>query len=143
MERHYQNSTSDSAMTEIALALAMGFFSIMVLTMVSMGAGKTEIEKSVVTAALQVAADDAKSLATTDLVEEDLLVIFYNDGFFDQDLNPISPSKFDQQKRLILAFPPDLKMNVAIEARAKFNTKNLIISTLNDEWMTALRRTIK
>ena len=39
MDNGYHNTTADSAMTEVALALAMGFFSIMVLTMVSMGTG--------------------------------------------------------------------------------------------------------
>ena len=33
------DGSQGNAMTEIALALAMGFFSILVLTMVSMGAG--------------------------------------------------------------------------------------------------------
>lgn len=42
MEHVSQSATAESAMTEIALALAMGFFAIMVLTMVSMGAGQPE-----------------------------------------------------------------------------------------------------
>ena len=34
-----QPGAQDGAMTEVALALAMGFFSILVLTLVSMGGG--------------------------------------------------------------------------------------------------------
>ncbi|MBL6929462.1 MAG: hypothetical protein ISR44_09855 [Rhodospirillales bacterium] len=36
-----------NAMTEIALALAMAFFSIMVLTMISMGVGEGKIDPAV------------------------------------------------------------------------------------------------
>jgi hypothetical protein len=58
-----RNGSQDNAMTEIALALATGFFSIMVLTMVSMGAGFRE-SKPASAVILAPAAADAPSSAT-------------------------------------------------------------------------------
>ena len=143
MERHYQNSTADSAMTEIALALAMGFFSIMVLTMVSMGAGKLEAAAPAVTAALQTPSVATQTQAITNGTKEDQLVIFYQGQYFDKDIQLITLNNLNLSARIILAFPPDLEMKAAIDARAQFNTDNLIISTLNEEWMTTLRRKLK
>lgn len=141
MERRYQSSTADNAMTEIALALAMGFFSIMVLTMVSMGAGKVDSAPLVVAAALQAPADTAQPQSTILSSEQDQLVIFHNGKYFNKDMQPINLADLDFSNRIILGLSPDLEMRSAIDVRSQFKTENLVISTLNEEWVSALKRT--
>ena len=69
---------SGNAMTEIALALAMGFFSIMVLTMVSMGAGSGDAAEAVA-ARLAPPEADAEPAAVVARTEDDFVLI-YHDG---------------------------------------------------------------
>ncbi|MGB0672123.1 MAG: hypothetical protein ACPGNT_11560, partial [Rhodospirillales bacterium] len=49
-----ESATAESAMTEIALALAMGFFSLMVLTLISMGAGTSDSPKQAASQSVQL-----------------------------------------------------------------------------------------
>ena len=93
-----QDSHQTKAMVEVALALAMGFFSIMILAMVSMGAGvgtKTAATRfapgvSVNTSTLF---EDQESRApkTGQLVAAIDLIIFYKNRFLDANLNPVDP----------------------------------------------------
>ena len=63
-----RNAHQDSAMTEISLALAMAFFSIMVLTLISMGSGDATLQSpsSVNVAPLSKANHKRSSTALTD-----------------------------------------------------------------------------
>mgnify|MGYP006909087017 CR=1 FL=1 len=143
MEHVSQSATAESAMTEIALALAMGFFAIMVLTMVSMGAGQPESAekaKSVAAADLMANVATAPSEATTELGADDLVVIYYKDSFFSPDMKPVDIAGLAPESRVILAVPPDLPLSQAIDIRGRFNRKDLVVSTLDARWMKALEQ---
>ena len=42
--------------------------------------------------------------------------------------------------RIILAISPDTEMAETLSARMRFDSQNLVISMLNQEWLTALNR---
>ena len=138
-ESHYGN-----AMTEIALALAMGFFSIMVLTMVSMGAGRPQspedTERAAITAALAPADANAVKAARLKPETEDVLVIYHRGRFYDRRLHIINPTTEAHEGRVILALDQALNIGEALAARALVRASNLVISTLDQRWTEALVR---
>ena len=149
MDTGYHNTTADSAMTEVALALAMGFFSIMVLTMVSMGTGApvaspaAESARVADAAVLQQSETPDNPAATVSTGAEDRIVIYYGGRFLSTDLTPLKLSGLGGSGRIILALAPDLPMKEALQARARLRHDNLVVSTLDKKWIDTLERMAK
>jgi hydroxymethylpyrimidine/phosphomethylpyrimidine kinase len=131
-------------MTEIALALAMGFFSIMVLTMVSMGAGRIQApddaERTAIAAALAPAAANAAKAARLKPDAEAVLVIYHRGRFYDRRLRVIDPAAEAYEGRVVLALDRALNMGEALAVRARVATPDLVVSTLDQRWTEALTR---
>lgn len=122
-------------MTEIALALAMGFFSIMVLTIISMGAAP---QKGQAVAAAMLAPSSSAESAVS-LETEDTIVIYYQGRFLDTQMKPVDPATVKASGRLILAIDPGLPLGEAMTAREQIASDRLVVSTLNSEWLRALQ----
>jgi len=133
------DGSQGNAMTEIALALAMGFFSLLVLAMVSMGAGKFSSD-SKLTIVLAPSASQDSSQGATSLDPDSLVVIYHRGRFFDAGLEPLEPGSIDATKRVILAFAPDVPVSEAMEARSRISAGDLLVSTLDQDWQAALGR---
>ena len=131
---------SGNAMTEIALALAMGFFSIMVLTMVSMGAGNGETAEAVA-AKLAAPKTDAEPAAVMSATEDDFVLVYHGGRLMDADLAPVALADVPTDRRIILAVDPAISMEEAIRIRASLATADLIVSTLDKRWLQRLERT--
>lgn len=139
-DTHYGN-----AMTEVALALAMAFFSIMILAMVSMGAAHApkpaaQAGQQTLAAKLAPNAPAEKSSGTATPAPEDTLLIYRSGRYFDRDLQPVEPERMTFSGRVILALAPETEMAEALQARSRIPTENLVVSLLNDKWLAALRR---
>ena len=137
---HYGN-----AMTEIALALSMAFFSVMTLTMISMGAGDGTAEakarpEAVIAAVLAPAAPDSAPAARLDSRAGDTLVVYRQGRFYDRDLRPLDPAERRFSGRVILAVDPTVRMTEALAARARIGADDLVVSTLDGRWLEALAR---
>jgi hypothetical protein len=139
---------SDNAMTEIALALAMAFFSIMILTMVSMGAGRetakaaaARTDSSIRALPVQATASATNSAEQTRVHKQDKVIVFHKGVFYDPALKPADPGTVtvEPPARIILAISPDLSMARALDARARFSSRDVIVTTLSDEWITRLK----
>lgn len=131
-----EGTSSGNAMTEIALALAMAFFSIMVLTMISMGVSENKAP-SAAGVMLAPAADDAKAAAVKPQTD-DVIVIYHKGRFYNQDLKRLDPSSINTSGRVLLALSPALPMSEAVSIRARINVSNLIVSTLDSRWLKTL-----
>lgn len=134
-----------NALTEVALALAMAFFSIMVLAMVSMGAGTARdtsraAKVEAVTAPLSPAIPTTEEKARDGGAKDDTVVIFWAGHFFDRDLNPFDPAAGAFPGRVILALSPDISVADAMNARGRLATQDLVVSTLDDKWLATLRQ---
>jgi len=127
-----------NAMTEIALALAMAFFSIMVLTMISMGTG-LQPKRPAVGAVLAPAATTENSSSVITPGPEDAIFIYYKGRFFDRELKPAEPKAPQAGGRVILALSPEISVKEALDARARVETPNLIVSVLDERWLKTLR----
>ena len=125
-------------MTEIALALAMAFFSIMVLTMISMGVGDG---KSDATAGAMLAPPkaDAAPAATLSPAAEDTVLVYFDGRYLDKDLNPVDPKAVHAAGRVILALEPSLPTREAVAARARIDVQDLVVTVLDDRWLKTLR----
>jgi len=131
------DDSQGNAMTEIALALAMGFFSLLVLAMVSMGAGRGN-NTSATAAILAPPAAKATDRGTTGVEPQDIILIYFDGGFLDTELQAVEPDSFDAERRIVLAFAPDVPLAEAMTARSRVSAENLVVSTLDDAWLSAL-----
>ena len=135
----------ENAMTEIALALAMGFFSLMVLTLISMGAGAGEKRAPDTPAVVALApSTGAPAHANAAPRKNDLIVIFDGARFLDTTLAAIDPAATAQQaqqagRRVVLALDPALSVRKAMEARERIGVPDLVVSSLDARWLKALR----
>lgn len=133
-------------MTEIALALAMGFFSIMVLTMISMGSGSSQTAPGQPTVLKLTPSTDPDKATVGDAASsqsDDLILIFDGDRYFDVDLKPVDPGTLlmampDPDRRVVLALKPSLSVEKAIAAQRLIAVPNLVISSLDERWVKAL-----
>jgi hypothetical protein len=124
-------------MTEIALAMAMGFFSIMVLTALSMGVAP---DPARTIAAAKIAQPDSgkpKSGAVA-AQADDVIVIFARGRFHDARLRPLDPLNISAGRRVILVVDPKLPMSEALAARGRINASDLVVSTMNEKWRKAV-----
>ncbi len=133
------DGSQGNAMTEIALALAMGFFSLLVLTMVSMGAGEFESGRKL-TIVLAPSTSQDSGQGATSLDPDNLVVIYHQGRFFDSGLAPLEAASIDGTKRVILAFAPDVPMAEVMDARTRISAADLLVSTLDEDWQAALGR---
>ena len=145
-----QNGFQSNAMAEIALALAMAFFSIMVLTMVSMGSGFVDTERQVKIrpeglAILPSSASNAETAnpGIGEAVSRDSIVIYYQGRFLDADLKEIDPADAKIEGQLILAVEPALPMTAAMAVRKQLPVEDLIVTTLDEHWLEALQENSK
>ncbi len=151
------HGSQDNAMAEIALALAMAFFSIMVLTFVSMGGGastaqtqSTGLEQGLVLSPSEqpsknVAADDKQGVTET---VADNLLIYFKGRFYDAGLKETDPQKFvlkyqklskPKKGGLVLAVDPDISITQALEVEKKVKVSDKTVTTLDARWITSLK----
>lgn len=133
----------DNAMTEIALALAMGFFSIMVLTMVSMGAtghADTTDPATDRTMAAHLAPASENAPAAQAVTPRDLFIVYVDGRFFDDDLQPFDVASIGDADRVVLALEPGLPLEEALKVRNRVSHDNLIVAALDRPWLDTLQR---
>ena len=136
-----QDGTHNNAMAECALALAMAFFSIMVLTMVSMGAGTAPAALPLTGDRISIRPSAPSAAPTTRAVagDTDQILVHYQGRFYDRKLAPIAPGAVRADVRTILAIDPALSLVDAIAVRQQIAHPNLIVTTLDARWLTALK----
>ena len=133
-------SSYGNAMTEIALALAMAFFSIMVLTMVSMSAAPEKISKDQAQPTINLANSNTSNNQNAAAPTKRKLVVFWNGQFMDQQLNLLELSSLKSSKKIVLAMPPNLPMTEALAARARLEGANIVVSVLDKRWLERLAK---
>ena len=139
--------SQDNAMSECALALAMAFFSIMVLTMVSMGATRESERFSSAGLASSIVIAPSSPIAeasdTSVASNTETIIIHYRGRFLDTNLKPVDPTNLSFDRPLILAIEPSSSMVEAIAIREQFPTRTLTVTTLDVRWLEALKEISK
>ncbi|MEG3619696.1 hypothetical protein V5T82_14620 [Magnetovibrio sp. PR-2] len=142
------HGVQNNAMAEIALALAMGFFSIMVLTLVSMGSGLTPAQSVDTAHSPGVQVQHSEPTKSQDQsAQEDIkvssadLVIYHAGRYLDADLKPLDPASLAGREKVVLAVDGNLPMTEALKAREGVPVGNLTIAPLDARWQKALKET--
>lgn len=125
-------------MTEIALAMAIGFFSVMVLTAISMGvpAPKTHTKQSA-SVAIAILAQNSASAGSgkaSKLTKKDVLVIYDGKQYRDRFLDALDLTTLKNAKRVVLAVTPNLSMSAAMQAQKGLPANKIVITTLDPNW---------
>ncbi len=123
------------AMTEIALALAMSFCCLLVLTLESMGTPASESSGADRIEALATAPAGAPSQK---LERNDRLVVFHGGRFLDADRQTLDPSALIGDGRVVLAIDPNLPMVEALAVRRRIPATDLVVTPLDPAWLAAL-----
>jgi len=142
MEDILGDGSHNNAMAECALALAMAFFAIMVLTMVSMGAsvgsGRTGTPPAGERISIRPSTPSDDRRAEPGRGDQGTIVIHYRGQFYDRELAPLDPGALRSDGPAILALEPSLSMAEAIEVRQRIANPDLTVTTLDARWLEAL-----
>jgi hypothetical protein len=133
-----RHQTHESAMTEIALALAMGFFSIMVLTLISFGApAATSASNMAAVTVMPLKADATGGAVET--APDDLIVIAHDGIYLAADMSPLSLDAIDAHVgRVVLAIDPATPLQTVLKLRGGLKARDLVVVNLNADWRAAL-----
>jgi hypothetical protein len=128
-------------MVEVALGLAMAFFTLMVLAMVSMGAGG-EGASTVLEEVAQLAA------ATPVPVEEqpsspagadDELIILFRGALYERDLQPLDTRALAAVSgSFVLAVEPSVPVSELQDLQAQVSNATVTIAVLDSAWLDYL-----
>jgi hypothetical protein len=143
----FQESNQTKAMVEVALALAMGFFSIMVLAMVSMSTGTaTKDTLSNFTSPVKVekqnnpASKSDQGVINSTEIKKTNLIIWFGNQFLDSNLKRINPNSWMiNRQEAILAVTPDTNLKHLLDIKERLGSENIKITSLNQEWLDRLK----
>ena len=121
---------TENPLTEVALALSMAFFSLMVLMLFA-------ITNSSSGSAQQTVKVDGPTSNETKK-ESPTFLIFFNGKYFDETLQLTKPGNQDEKKPLFLAVMPDLDVRSMMDAMQKVNHPSPEVITLSKDWIRAL-----
>ena len=122
---------SHNPLTEVALALSMAFFAIMVLTIFALSQKQFKSIES-----------DKISMNSKSSVEKDkkrTLVFYHNSNFYDQNLKIWRLENQDKQTdRYTLAVPTKMSVKELFEIKKFFQGLDLQVTEQNHQWNEAL-----
>jgi hypothetical protein len=76
---------------------------------------------------------DARVLQARDLI------IFANGRFLDDELQPLDPARMAAMKDPVLAVPPSLSLGEAMAVKVRLDLAGLTVTTLNQQWLDAIK----
>ena len=121
---------TENPLTEVALALSMAFFSLMVLMLFA-------ITNSSSGSAQQTVKVDGPT-SNEVKKESPTFLIFFNGKYFDETLQLAKPGNQNKEKPLFLAVMPDLDVRSMMDAMQNVNHPSPEVITLSKDWIRAL-----
>jgi hypothetical protein len=145
MQNLHSYDTSTQAMTEVALALSMAFFALLIVALLSF---QVPQQKTVTSAESKHKIDNRQNVqlkkTSTDpqqeqaKAEHEKIVFFHQGKFVDQQLKALTLTKLKSSPALVLAVPPSLSFAEVMALRNKINHPKLSITLLNEQWQSLL-----
>ena len=126
---------SHNPLTEVALALSMAFFAIMVLTIFALSQKQF---KSIESDKISI---NSKSSINKDKKDKKRILVFYhNKNFYDQNLKIWRLENYGKQTdRYTLAVPKEMSVKELFEIKKNFQGLDLQIAEQNKQWNDALK----
>ena len=126
---------SHNPLTEVALALSMAFFAIMVLTIFALSQKQF---KSIESDKISI---NSKSSINKDKKDKKRILVFYhNKNFYDQNLKIWRlENQGKQTDRYTLAVPKEMSVKELFEIKKFFQGLDLQVAEQNQQWNDALK----
>ena len=126
---------SHNPLTEVALALSMAFFALMVLTIFALSQKQF---KSIESDKISI---NSKSSINKDKKDKKRILVFYhNKNFYDQNLKIWRlENQGKQTDRYTLAVPKEMSVKELFEIKKIFKGLNLQVAEQNQQWNDALK----
>ena len=126
---------SHNPLTEVALALSMAFFALMVLTIFALSQKQF---KSIESDKISI---NSKSSIIKDQKEKKRILVFYhNKNFYDQNLKIWRlENQGKQTDRYTLAVPKEMSVKELFEIKKIFQGLDLQVAEQNQQWNDALK----
>ena len=118
-------------LAEVALALAMAFFSLMILMLFAMVNAPKADAIDVGPATMEMAVESRDPPPDN---EERHLVIFTDGGFFDEDLNRLDPAAIDPAQPVILAVSQQMPISRITGFQRRYPDLTIEIAELTPDW---------
>ena len=118
-------------LAEVALALAMAFFSLMILMLFAMVNAPKADATDVGPATMEMAVESRDPPPDN---EERNLVIFTDGGFFDEDLNRLDPAAIDPAQPVILAVSQQMPISRITGFQRRYPDLTIEIAELTPDW---------
>ena len=135
MEKNMNSDYSHNPLTEVALALSMAFFAIMVLTIFALSQKQF---KSIESDKISI---NSKSAIIKDKKDKKRILVFYhNKNFYDQNLKIWRlENQGKQTDRYTLAVPKEMSVKELFEIKKIFQDFDLQVAEQNQQWNNALK----
>ena len=135
--------TTTNAMTEVALGLAMAFFSLLIVTMISMTMSLQSTTHNDLAGmqnqeTINILSNKTSKADKSEREIKQQFVFYYDGELFNETLSPCSLQCIQQKEHLIIAVAKDLNFNEVYELKIRLNHPNLSITTLNKAWTERL-----
>tara|TARA_Y100001935_G_C17203502_1_gene456285 strand:- start:104 stop:541 length:438 start_codon:yes stop_codon:yes gene_type:complete len=135
MEKNMNSDYSHNPLTEVALALSMAFFAIMVLTIFALSQKKF---KSIESDKISI---NSKSSINKDKKDKKRILVFYhNKNFYDQNLKIWRlENQGKHTDKYTLAVPKEMSVKELFEIKKIFQGHDLQVAEQNQQWNDALK----
>tara|TARA_B100000161_G_scaffold188630_1_gene136474 strand:- start:67 stop:504 length:438 start_codon:yes stop_codon:yes gene_type:complete len=135
MEKNMNSDYSHNPLTEVALALSMAFFALMVLTIFALSQKQF---KSIESDKISI---NSKSSINKDKKDKKRILVFYhNKNFYDQNLKIWRlENQGKQTDRYTLAVPKEMSVKELFEIKKIFQDFDLQVAEQNQQWNNALK----
>ena len=125
MERH--SNYENNALTEVSLALAMAFFSIMVLCIYALSQSHLNQSKKNV----EIINND-KNLPKINNKNE-VLIYYFKENYYDKQFRILDIEKVLKLKNIILSVSPKISLENLFRIKSKIKSQNVKITQFNHE----------
>lgn len=120
-------------LAEVAFALSMAFFSLMVLMLFAIVHQPEDMvaDKMLMT-------EMAPSQESPAEPQEPQILIFHPSGFYDADLKPVNPAQLDASKPVLLAVEETIPMSSIMGFKREYAGFEIEIAELTAQWKQAI-----
>ena len=125
MERH-SNYENNNALTEVSLALAMAFFSIMVLSIYALSQSHISQSKK------KIDIINENKNPPKNKVNDDILIYYLNDNYYDKTFKKINLDEIKNFKKVILSVSPKISLENLFQIKSKLGDQNIKITQFNE-----------
>ena len=133
MEKLMQSEYSNNPLTEVALALSMAFFSIMVLSIFALS---QKNNKTLVNEKISISATSSKKI---NIKKNRTIIFYFNNNFYDKNFQKWNlDNHLKNPDGYTLAVPSEISVKKLFEIKNNIKKLDIKITQQNKEWNDAL-----